>query len=196
MEPTAATESAGAPPTAPGQWSGGSPPRPAWPTVIGVIEIVFGVGGVLTYLWTIASLFIPPDPSLGEEVIQALSRYRPANVGLSVIHVLLSAALTAAGIGLVRRRPGSIRLNQWWAIARLAILPVGTLVGVLVQQDVMAAAGSPTAAMPAQFLGIILLISIVVGVAWGAALPIFLLIWLRLRTVRAEIETWRREKIA
>jgi hypothetical protein len=102
--------------------------------MIGILCIAYGAGGIVLYgfcglagtlsqSWMLSwsGLAAPPMPPvlLWSTAIQ------------SVALALLGVLLVVAGIRLVRRRRSSRTLLAGWAAARLAMLVVGALIGVL-----------------------------------------------------------------
>lgn len=186
-----------APPTAPIP----AAPKPAvWPTVLGVVMIVFGAGGVLLGGWgAVVNLFLIDFfaglGGQGNPAAATAMRDWSLPMGLlSLVNAAAAGLLLAAGIGMVRRRRWSIRAATLWAWIKIVLVVLGAVAAVFMQRVQFEAmtqnAANGPAAMPR---GVMVGVLVVIGlftVAWGWALPIFTLVWLRLAGSRREIATW------
>jgi hypothetical protein len=197
------------PPTAPGPLPVYTAPS-KWPTVIGVIAIVFGVFGALGGVWgALSPLFIDmvfgstatPLPPQAAAQLEIQREWAGWTVGLSIAGGLLAVLLLIAGIGLTMRRAWCAGTARTWAWLKIAFAFVNTYVAYRVATETMplalkAAGGTATApALPpaavAAFTDVVAVISVVFGLAWGLALPVFVLIWFGRSKIRAEMSTWR-----
>lgn len=193
-----------APPTEPGQWDPNLRQRPVWPTVWGVIAIVFAAMGILGYLASfimlvffvpaMASITAPGDPAAMASVA-ATASIQAIN---SIVHVALAAMLLAAGIGLLLRKPWSVRVALVWAVLRMVVAVVAAGTNYYVQREQILAsqgASSPNAIPPA-FETTMLALTVAMTIGWGWALPIAMLIWFRLAKVKAEVARWSPAGVA
>jgi hypothetical protein len=166
----------------------------SWPGVIGTISIVFGA---MAMLGGVATLFGPLLMSWirnigGAETAGAFAAmdkwewwtYLSGALGFGVAAVLL-----AGGIGLVRRRPRSRGVLLTWAAMKLVLGGVASVMGAFIQWDIQSANAQSASVPPGMVWGMVV-VSLVIGFAWLAALPIFMLIWLTRPKIKAEIRSW------
>lgn len=176
---------------------------------IGVVAIIFGVLGMVSGLWGTVAPFIMhsaaeslrtntppagqgPDPAA---MLDAVSAWRVSMSLASAVAMAVAVLLLIAGIGLVQRRSWGVRAAKTWAWMR--VLTAVWIVGVsaMAQRDQMAAAiqgpGAPPG-MPAFMLSGVAAGVVVLGLLWAWALPAFMLVWFRTRSVKAEIAGWRQ----
>jgi hypothetical protein len=188
-----------APPVRAGQL-GVPPRRPVWPTVVGVICIVYGAFSVLgTIFGQLVSRMVPtPAPGEDPEVDAAMMAAidNPAWQAMILVSGIgLAVLLIAAGVGLVQRRRWSIPTAKVWSWATIVISIISTVYMAYVMNDMLAAAaaanqagggGPPPAAMGAMMVG-----GAIFGLLWALLLPVFLLIWLSRGTIKAQVAGWR-----
>ncbi len=127
------TPAAMTPPTEPGD---APERRSTWPTVIGIIAVVFGALGLLDdCLELVSNMFFA---SLGDSTqgmseedkaqFEVMRQYAVPTVIMTVVGTVLSAWLLVAGIGVLRRRPWSRGAAVGWAVAKiLYTIPVSVL---------------------------------------------------------------------
>ncbi|HVZ94884.1 MAG TPA: hypothetical protein VG797_10275 [Phycisphaerales bacterium] len=177
----------GALPAAPPTYRGTAPKQvrpPVWPTVIGVISIILGVGGILSGIWAILMFnvfgqFMGTMPG-GQTMTHD---YGKLMLFTSVVAVLIAGLLLCAGIALVRRRRVAVPLHITWAIIKIVYAIGASIVGHFVQQVQLDAmnndpqfAGAGTRAVGLG-LGWFSVIGIIIGIAWYSVYPVFILIW-------------------
>lgn len=198
-----------APPTVPGMLS--VPDRPAaWPSVVGVLCMVFGGLGVLGGVWGAASNIMmllgtmPVQPMGGGPTnIDLLPTFRtmaPLVIGGEALKVVLSVALILVGVAIHKRKPIARPAAVWWSIAKIVLSIAVAAVTAWVQYEIMSEvidAMSQDPNVPAQMKGVMsgvmagaIGMAVLFGIAWGGALPIFLLIWFTRARVRAEVQRW------
>ncbi len=187
-----------APPLAPPAYPGPAE-RASWPGVVGVICIVFGGLGILGGVWgIIAPLFnewlaslMPPEQ---QATMEAAAKVNPYPVATSLFMLAIAALLLAGGIGLVRRRGGAIGLLRAWAAIKIVWVIVGTFVGLHMTHALMEEMQNQMGSGPAPGMEAImtasLVFGVVVGILWGCALPVFVLIWFSRRKIRNEVASW------
>lgn len=196
-----------APPTTPGALS--VPLRPAvWPSVLGIICIVFGALGALGGLWGVASsvmmmLGTMPVQTMGPatpELTQSIRTLAPMQISAEGLKFLCGSALILVGWFMYRRRPVARPAAVWWSIAKIVVALGSTALAAWLQYTIMtevsqAVAADPSA--PAQMQGVMtgvmvatIGMMVVWGVLWGCALPVFMLVWFSRATVRAEVARW------
>jgi len=155
-----------------------------WPSVIGILAIVIGVGYAGLSVWGLVELLL----SGGEAVhVEGAPIDSTASIIIASIATLPFVALMAwhafAGIGLIQRRAWGWRQMRLWS--RTVILIVATiwilLVGLMGVLAIMTG-------------GVMELLAIIVTSAAGAGLylawPIFLALWLGRERIEAEVEMW------
>jgi len=215
---------AGFEPQPPKQWAIPSAPptqpyfpqttRPSnWPVVIGVICIVFGGLGLLTYgLAAFGNLIMPPLANLSEKeprfsaMFKGMAEWSEWLIALSLGAAALSVSLLVGGIALLSRKRWAITLLVCWAIARTLFVPVHTVINYNAQKVQMAAMtkmiqedmakqrqpGQPAFPVAAfdTFFQFGVVIALIFGVLWGWALPVIILIWFARRKIRQETASW------
>ncbi|MFW6058903.1 MAG: hypothetical protein ACODAQ_01900 [Phycisphaeraceae bacterium] len=186
-----------APPTVRGAQAGARRPS-RWPTVLGIISIVLGALGLLGLIWQMAMPFVmepflnslgPPGTAQTQEL--AVQRH-PLMLASNVFQFVLAAILLAVGVLLIRRRALARRLGLTWAWLDIVAVVLGLTINYVLQQAHWAeqqAAGSATPGMQ-NFEQVGLIIGSLVGLVFGCALPVFMLIWLSRAKVKAEVVEW------
>lgn len=174
-----------------------APDKPVWPTVIGVISIVYGLWGVLNGCGGIFSPFymqhlggvIPDDQS--KAVFDGLSEHFGLGLAVGLSGLLVGGLLLASGIGLILRRRWSIRAHTIWAV--LAILQSGLagVYGFYIQQtqfQAMKAGGMPPMPIPMEAFAVV---GLFIGLVFLCVYPTFVLVWFFRATIRAQMVGWR-----
>lgn len=192
-----------APPTQPGEIA--APQRSAnWPIVIGTIAIVLGSGGILVGLWGAAAhlgmrLFewameqSQSSAVVGRQVA-AMEAWLPWTVVSSLLATAIAILLLLGGIRLTKRRCSSIRLLKFWAVVKIPVVVIRAIAEVFMQEslfEIMSQSPSSTS-MPfgGGFLDLMMVIGLVFTLAWGWALPVFLIIWLSRGKIKNEVAGW------
>ncbi|MCH8152385.1 MAG: hypothetical protein IH830_08445 [Planctomycetes bacterium] len=192
------------PPVEPGE----IPHRPsAWPMVIGVIAIIFGslailqgcFGAVSSLFMSSLSGFMPAEQAT---MLDAMEGLKPWMIIGAVLTLALGILLLVAGIGLVRRRAWSPTACMVWAGIKMMFVVGNTILADMAQQaqfeamqEMMQQDPNMPAAMPAMmgsFMQVFGVFTIVLGILWGWALPVFLLIWFSRGKIKAEVAGWAR----
>ncbi len=190
---------------APASVPGMIPPVPSvWPTVIGTISIVLGAMGLLCY----------GCGAIGEMVGLLLANVAPPEVlgpqpqGVFLVYwiashcvaLLLSLGLLVAGIGIAQRRAWSRPVSIGWAITKMVVTVGGTVLGFVFISDIAAHVSESwsggqqqTSQPPEAVVEVVMAIMIIAGFFFALIWPVFLLIWLARRRVRAEIAQWRQQ---
>jgi hypothetical protein len=191
-----------APPTEQGPLGQPGPPG-AWPTVIGVIEIVFGVLGAIRgvfgifgpLLMELLAGFIPKDASGAatfEIQRKVTADWAPVLIALAAVSLGVAVLLLIAGINLCRRRPSGANLSVLWAALKSALALGNAIVGYFVQADTLEAmrqAGQTTAGFGG-LANSFALAGVVIGLLWALALPVFVLIWFARPAIKREVAGW------
>jgi hypothetical protein len=97
--------------------------RPArqWPTVIGILAILWGGVGCLSGVWSLIAELAGVSPTPG--LVGPLER------AVGLLGLLIAGLLVVGGIQLLRRRPMGVQLIQAWIPLRLIVGLIG--VGLL-----------------------------------------------------------------
>jgi hypothetical protein len=193
------------PPTIPGDL-GLPEKRSAWPTVIGIIAILFGALGLLHGCLTSAT---PLTIGFAENMTQNLpqadadqmravfdgqKKYMIPTVIVGVLLLVCGVMLLAGGIGLYTKRAWSRSTLLAWAALKIIASIAGLIVGILGMQAQTEAikqmdnSQAGAAAAMGQSYGYI---GAGVGFVWQMLLPIFMLIWFSRASIKAEVESWK-----
>ncbi|MEE9128565.1 MAG: hypothetical protein V3T84_00995 [Phycisphaerales bacterium] len=183
--------------------AGAIPPKPSsWPMVIGVIAIVFGSLATLGGCFGLgSSLFIDQFMSLmpqGEdsELTSAMQGLKPVMIISASLTMVLAIVLLIGGIGVLRCRAWGRSTCLTWAGLKMVLVVCNSVLSYVLQQAQFQAmaedpnmAGSMPGFLPAlmQAMGAV---GLVVGLLWGWALPVFMLIWFSRRKIKAEVAQW------
>jgi len=183
--------------------------RPVWPTVIGIIGIVFGGLGVLQYgcqtiitPFTTAMMRIPAQvappgqkpPIETDELVNSMQAQMPITMTVALLAFVLSIWLLTVSISLLNRRPKSPRRLKQWSLCKIAHVAFSSFAAYMMVQAQMGVVQSGMGtSTPFPFAGFGTIMGIVVVVfsfVFYAAYPIFLLIWFSSNKVCAEIASW------
>ncbi|HUU22125.1 MAG TPA: hypothetical protein VM389_06270 [Phycisphaerae bacterium] len=176
-------QQAGYPQQAYAQWPQGYPPplppRSKWPTVIGVISIVFAGIGLLCLPFAVLGRFINPAQ---KQVYQYLPSWYPIYETFSyVLGVGFAVLLLVGGILLLKRRPAGRTLHLAYAVAATVMAVFGT---ILMTMSISRTGNMPPP-MRYGFIG-----GAIGGMCGGLAYPIFLLVWFLRAPIAAEARGW------
>lgn len=190
-----------APPTAPTYVA--RPQEPSrWPGAIGMVLIIVAcfylLGGVCGLMgpW-LNEISVRFAPNAATEYAELNKRWQSWTLALAVMAIVLASVMLAAGIGVRGRRPWSIRLSRIWAAAQMALAIANAVVNQFVVSDTMKVmmldASRRSSPIPGAFatgMQVGSKFTLVIGLAWGLALPVFVLIWLSRKRIRAEVAAW------
>ncbi len=180
--------------------------RPSqWPTVIGILAIIFGAfavlggcGGIVSP-WFMSAIVeaMPEDHTMGMEAMVEWGHWM---IGSSLVGLGLGVLLLLGGVSLMQRRPRGRTMCLTWALLRMPVVGLGLVVGYLMQQDQLMAmqemfASDPSvpaamSAMFGRFMQAGVLAGSVIGLLWGWALPVFMLIWFSRGKIKTEVAAW------
>lgn len=188
--------------------------KPAqWPTVVGIISVVLGAGGLLMNAASILFTALTPQfmsrmqtitgPS-GSGQVQSMASIQEAwmwpTVGVYVLALACSGWLLCAGIMLLRRWPSAGTWHVRYAWVRIVAALAGAVIGFFVQQASMdvamqgaTATGGPNApgvAMAQSFGKVFAAVGVVFMLLWGWAYPVFLLVCFSRPRVKQELARW------
>jgi len=201
-----------APPTVPGRLS--VPHRPAqWPGIVGSLCAILGGLGTLGSLAMIAYYIViatgtldkffesiqAANPAMGPGMnsISGMKEYMVLLAAIEAVKLALTIMLLIAGLCLTAHRPVAVPLAKSWSVMKIIVTFLATGMGIWIQQRILQTTlsgstlppGSP-ASMP-MFMWSGAIMGGLFAIAWGCALPAFLLFWLHRRPVKAEIARWR-----
>lgn len=181
-------------------------PASGWPTVIGLIEVVFGSFAILGSCAGLAMLLLLPTfqgmmddmveqgaPAGSTIGLQGMTQYQLPMLIINVIGLGVAVLLLCAGIATLRRRPFARPGAFIWAACKLPLVVVSSVMSYLINrasfsalpEDDPAAAMMNTGMMDAVSLG-----GTCFALLWGSALPVFLIIWYSRAKIRTEVAGW------
>jgi hypothetical protein len=189
------------PPVMPGVMPPAS--APVWPTVIGVIAAVLGAMGALGGAWGIVGSMMmgwlpaampklpagQPDPT---QFFKVMLDWRPWLIAVSTVTLLVALWLLCGGILLMMRHAAARPALIWWSVAKMALVVGASAVNYQVNQAQMAAmqqSGGMLAGM-SSMMGALGAIGMAVSIAWGWALPVFMLTWMLRPRIRQQVAAW------
>ena len=192
------------PPTLPGQLPVSQQTSAHWSKPIGIIATVLGAlgilgggGGLLTpfFMSLMSELMrevVPKGQPTGMEALEALEQWSGWLITCSLLAIVIAAMLLAAGIGMLRHRRWAVRLGIYWATVKILFVVVQAAFNVPMQKEQLAAMGQMpnTPQLSGSFASAMTILTVIIGVAWGWALPVFLLIWFSRRKVKDDIAGW------
>lgn len=198
--PSAPYGEQGMPPQTPTAYPYAPLPRPSsWPTVIGVISIVWGSFGLLggccsvgmTIFWEpyvefISSIVPPNQQQQQQEMLEQFGPDNPLMMVLMIISLALAILLIVSGIRVTRRRVSGVRLSKTYAYLYIPVVIASGLLTLSLQTS-MSTGPSP---ISEEFEAAITVASALAGVLFGCAWPVFLLIWFSRSSIKEETAGW------
>lgn len=177
-------------------------PGSKWPKLLGIISIIFGVGGILqsiaapfTAALTRSSMQAFVEQGADQARVDDYLTKLQSNAYLGGgIYLVLGVILLVGGIMLLKRKPMSSLVLQAWAV--LKILGGGFMIfkSMAIQKTQMDIMFSATAGNEAEMIGNITKYAVWFGLAFGfiwlAALPIFFLIWFNREKIKTQMSEW------
>lgn len=172
-----------------------------WPIPIGIIVIVFSawtlMSGSVAVLEAFSGSqfmgmqFMVTDPGVAEKIAQ-ISSDAATGFLVSGASLLIAAALgLTGGIALLCRKRWSALNLRIWAVVKIIAGAVYAVIEVDVQMRTMNAVLQSTASGPPMAMTVPMSIfGAVIGFIIGAALPIFVLVWLARPSIRADCGKW------
>ncbi len=187
--------------------SGSDRPHVIWPKVLGIVMIILGC---LSIPIGISSVYynygyriyearaklgvgkpLTPDQLefLREPLIHDWNLISTAGLGLFVI---LAVVLLVSGIGMVRRRRWSVGVAKAWASIKIVVGLAMVAIGWIVKDRIAAAvaSGNIQAETVPQDLMRVSAGGMTSQAVMLVALPVFVLIWLSLRSTKEEAVYW------
>lgn len=187
------------------------PSTAAWPKTIGIIAIIFGVGGLAQGAFAPLSLILTRQQMqtfAGQGVEQArIDEYMAKLSSVSYLSlagfIILALLLLAGGILLLKQRRIASPVLQTWAILKIIaggfILFRTTSLTRLQMEIIMApslnsaskgTAGGAELEMVNQITSYATWIGLGFGFLWLAILPVFFIIWFNRRKVTDQMAAW------
>jgi hypothetical protein len=182
-------------------------PTTNWPKVIGVISLIYAIGGLLCVsVYGAYIAFFPKLPEMLRGGIDMPPLVRFSSAALLALTLPVGIIMLVGAINLLRRRRSGVRGLKRWSVLRLlllvlyVVLVVGTSrtqlemlrQGVEFQNDMVREAGRPDRmrdvsdeALWKQFI-----LQTSVFTAIFSFYPVFLGLYLSRRKVTSEIEAW------
>lgn len=168
----------------------------AWPTVVGIIAIVLGAGGILGGCMAIGSpwfteLMSMNMPSGQVTVLEIVQEWRTLQMISGAVAMVVATGLLIGGIDLVRRRARGVAVCRVFAVVKILFVMGNSVLGYAVVQqqfEVMSGPGMPPGWGGGFRIGAA--VGVAFGVLWGWAFPIFLLIWFSRPGVKDTIAGW------
>ncbi|UCD76346.1 MAG: hypothetical protein JSV91_05360 [Phycisphaerales bacterium] len=166
----------------------------AWPTVVGVIAIVWAI---LSYLGACFNLVMPwflpvyhelVSRSMPPSEIRVLeATVPPAEWAIitGLVALILATLLTVGAVRLLKRRQSGATLCNLWA----AVSVFWVFAGLAINSLLMISRGGEELLNSPMIIGAIL--GACVGLGIGCALPVFMLIWFSRLAIREEVAEWR-----
>ena len=188
-----------------------APPSPSiapgsrWPKILGIIAVIFGVGGLLQSIIGPVSMMLVKqqmqvfvdqgaDQVKVDEYISKITYHTyMSSVAMAIVGILL----LAGGILLLRRRKAASPVLQIWAVLKLIVGGLVTFRSAAlsrIQMEIImsndALGTGKEAAMVSTFANYGVWIGLIFGLLWTAALPIFMLIWLNREKAKQDMANW------
>jgi hypothetical protein len=188
---------ASTPPTQPVQMVSEAP-KPSWPTVIGVIGIVFSACAILTMIASFASKYFmpaslqPPDTKVRAMMKAVEAKWAPWTNTISIVAVIIAGQLLYASTILLKRRASAGRVVRLWAAIKIGFELIGMPVGYFIIEETMAvySSNSPSPVPLGSAMALGGAIGAIFALIWGCSFPVFLLIWFSRRPVQEEMVRW------
>lgn len=178
--------------------------------VIGVICAVIGIGGGIQNAWHfITFLLVDGLQKIVQQVMnstggtqsqvqaqmdiskQMMDKWGHVLIGAVIVKFAAAVVLTIGGLMLCQQRSVSVKVLRLWGIASLAIAAFTAVTTALMQADQMRLMQATPGGAPFLFnTTMIVLIACMTFVISGI-LPLFILIWMKLRSTRSEVATWK-----
>lgn len=162
--------------------------------MIGIIAIVVGSFGILGGIWvSFTPAFLRWSVSISgveqEVALESFDRHSTWFLLTSILASAVALFLLAVGIFLLRRRRAAVNMCRFWAATKIIYVALNLFVGVAIQKEYLAGMQGNTS-LPGWISGVTGGFTILFGLVWGWALPVFLLVWFSRKKVRAEVAGW------
>ncbi len=177
-------------------------PGSKWPTTLGIVSIIFGIGGILQggmapFSAAIAknSMTVFVDKGADQAQVDDFLIKLQSNAYLSGgIYLVLGLILLVGGIMLLKRKPASAVVLQTWAVLKILgggfVIFKSMAIQKMQMQIMFSASGGSEAEMIGNITKYAMWFGLAFGFLWLIALPVFLLIWFNRDTTRAHMSEW------
>jgi hypothetical protein len=168
------------------------PRRASWPTAVGIISICLGS---MNLFWVLAGAAMQSAATElpGKANVQMqLPEFRDLQISAQVLGSVVNLVLVTAGILVLKRRPLGRPLHLLYALLGIGSAAFGLYVAMTMMPAMLRkmAAVSPESGRMLGVMKASMTAGMVMGIAWGCAYPVFLLIWFHLSKVRLEVNRW------
>lgn len=169
---------------------GGSVP-PVWPTVIGVIAAVLGSLDVLGGIWAVLSPVLLKTLLANVAANPNMPQFDAQWAVISgVVAIALGIFLIIVGAGIAKRASWSPKAARTWSIVKIVYVLAGVIIGFSMQQQAASAATQTSGPGMVVSTNAIMIPGLCLGLVWGWALPVFLLIWFGRASVKEQVSKW------
>ena len=192
QQPMSPTPSWVAPPMQPGIPMMAAP-QSKWPTVIGIIAIIWAAIGLLGGVCGLGGIFMARTMPTNFPGAPGMSMgMNPLMLTGAALGIILRAVLLTLGIGLLKRRFWAPKWIRTWAVVEMLSSVLIVIVTHFAQQQQFAAMARQPGMqqMPPEFFQGIAIFSIGCGLLLAWALPAFVLIWFSRDKIKEEVATW------
>ncbi|MCW5756997.1 MAG: hypothetical protein KIT54_07175 [Phycisphaeraceae bacterium] len=164
--------------------------RPAWPTVIGILLIIFGSIGLLQrVVGLVASLVMPNVPFFADMLPPPHLWTWTLVLGVASLPVSLLHLL--AGVQTLRRRPSAYALAMGFVLYAVVVLVPGTILQYYTSQWQIQQSAQQSQPMPAFVAGgAFMLVMIAFGALFSLAWPTFIAIWFNISRHKEHVRSW------
>ncbi len=176
-----------------------APPPPVrasvWPTVVGIIGIIYASLGLFGTCCGLTILFILPSYTdwlqrigMSEQEVQEMqTSMSPVSwtVPASVVGVALTILLFVGALRLLRRQASGARLCALWSWMIIPWTIIATVITLVFHFNTPAPSGGL-----GQQIGTAIVT--VIGTVIGLVFPVFVVIWFLRPTIKSQVAQWRR----
>lgn len=107
-------------------------PSSRWPTVIGIVSLVYALGGMLCALGIgVSSFFMEAMMAMGGMKVFTPAIIKINGMVSAVLLLVAGVVMLSGSIGTLRRKRGGPKLLRVWAVLRIVLLLVGVVATVL-----------------------------------------------------------------
>lgn len=167
-------------------------PKSSWPTVVGVIGIIYAGMGLFSNMCGVVIISIAPQfiewlQNMGmsdadaQEMKASLSITTWLVVG-GLIGLAVVIMLLVGSIKLLKRKQSGAKLCKLWAWISIPWILISTFIGVAMQTSIQ------DSSAPAEQVGAI--VGAIIGISFGLILPVFMVIWFARSKIKSEITSW------
>ena len=175
--------------------------RPSqWPGVIGTISMVLGCLAVLGGCFGVVfgPIFAVIAKKLPDEAAEAIAPMGEMMVWMvlsGVATTLIGAMLAVGGWGLIKRRRWCRSVCMTWAVLKMLLVIASSVMSFFIfrEQMEMVMEQGGNAGLPPFFTSLMRAsgaFGVLIGILWGWAFPVFILIWFSRQKIRTEAAGW------